>query len=168
MKNLLLLVLLAVAMSGSSQLLMSQPLIRPFTFVPTPTDSSRSDWLPALPAGAAGSHGFVRTTTSGHLEFTDGTPARFIGVSLNATACFPDSVAAIATAARLQKHGINVVRFMNFDYHSFNSASVLAPGNRSDSLSASQMKRLDWFLYQLRIRGIYSHLVLKSRNGPRR
>ncbi|MBC8145483.1 MAG: carbohydrate binding domain-containing protein [bacterium] len=148
--------------------LSAQPLIRPFTFVPTPGDSTLSAWLPSLPPGAAGSHGFVRSNASGHLEFTDGTPARFTGVSLLAAACFPDSTSAIAIAARLQKHGVNLVRFVNIDYNNFNSASVLATGTKSDSLSAAQMKRLDWFLHHLRARGIYAHLVLKSRNAPRR
>jgi hypothetical protein len=146
----------------------AQPLIQPFDFVMPSYDSTHSDWLPPVSTEAAGAHGFVRVSGDGHLEFTDGTPVRFAGVSIIASACFPDSVGALATAARLQKLGINLVRFNYFDYSNSNGASTLAPGNRSDTLSASQMKRLDWFLYQLKQRGIYAHLVLKSRNAPRR
>jgi hypothetical protein len=145
----------------------AQPLLRPFTFVIPNGDSSRSQWLPALPSEIAGARGAVRVGALGHLEHGDGTPARFVGVSLATTACFPDSASAIAVAMRLQKLGVNLVRFIYFDYHNYGSASVLAAGNRSDTLSPAQMKRLDWFIHQLRSRGIYSHLVLKSRNGPR-
>lgn len=168
MKRLLLLATLATSIVVVSTRLEAQPLIRPFTFVLTPGDSSRSAWLPSSQQSAAGSHGFVRKSAAGHLEFTDGTPARFTGVSLIASACFPDSASAIAVASRLQKHGVNLVRFVYFDYHNFTSASILAPGTRSDSLSVPQMKRLDWFIHQLRLRGIYTHFVLRSRNGPRR
>ena len=46
--------------------------------------------------------------------------------------------------------------------------STIAAGTRSDTLSPSQMRRLDFFLYQLKQRGIYAHFVVKSLNAPRR
>jgi hypothetical protein len=145
----------------------AQPLYQPFDFVMPTYDSSGSAWLPQLEAEPAGAHGFVGVS-GGHLHFTDGTPARFIGASIVLGAVFPDSIGAITTAARLRKLGINIIRFDYFDYHNSNSLSTLAPGNRSDTLSATQMAKLDWFLYQLKRQGIYTHFVLKSRNGPRR
>ncbi len=112
--------------------------------------------------------GWLRSTSAGGFTWANGTPARFVGVSIIASACFPDSLGAIATARRLRKMGVNLVRFDYFDYHNSNTASTLAPGNKGDTLSASQMDRLDWFLYQLKINGIHAHFVLKSRGGPRR
>lgn len=147
--------------------LCAQPLIRPFTFVIPSGDTARSSWLPSMPEEIAGSRGLVRVGSGGHLEFADGTPARFVGVTVTYTACFPDSSSAIAVAARLQKLGVNLVRFLYFDFHNWSGASVLAAGNRSDTLSPAQMRRLDWFLYQLSLRGIHAHFVLKSRNAPR-
>jgi hypothetical protein len=145
----------------------AQPLYGPFNFVMPTYDSSRSAWLPGLPEEPAGAHGFLRAA-GGHLEFSDGTAARFVGAGIIASACFPDSIGALATARRLRKLGVNMVRFDYFDYSNSNGASTLAPGNRSDSLSPTQMARFDWFLYQLKQNGIYSHFVLKSRNAPRR
>lgn len=146
----------------------AQPLVKPFTFVLPTYDSTRSVWFPQLPPDDIDARGFLRTLSDGHLGFADGARARLVGTSLTGTACFPDSATAITTAAHMRKLGINMVRFIYFDYHNFDGASTLAPGFRSDTLSPSQMKRLDWFLYQLKANSIRSHFVLKSRNGPRR
>lgn len=159
--------LVIVSLLACSDRIGAQPLIRPFTFVMPSYDSTQSDWLPVLPAERAGARGPVRTTSDGHLELGDGTPIRFVGVTMITSSCFPDSASAIGIAARLRKLGVNLVRFAYFDYHNANGASMLAPATRSDTLSASQMKRLDWFIHKLAENGIYSHLVLKSRNAPR-
>lgn len=149
-------------------LLEAQPLVNSFPLVLPSYDSTRSAWLPQMPAEDIDVRGFLRTLPDGHLGYGDGTRARFVGAGMIATACFPDSAAAIATANRLRKLGVNMVRFDYFDYHNFDAASTLAPGRLSDTLSPSQMKRLDWFLYQLKRNGIRAHFVVKSRNGPRR
>ncbi len=146
----------------------AQPLVQPFDIVLPSYDSSGSAWLPELPIEDIDRRGFLEASADGHLQWPDGTRARFVGVSLINSACFPDSIDAIATARRLRKLGVNMVRFNYFDHINSNSASALAPGNRSDTLSASQMKKLDWFLYQLKQNGIRAHFVVKSRNTPRR
>lgn len=147
---------------------LAQPLIKPFPFVMPSYDSTRSEWLPAMPVEDVTEQGFLTVGPDGHLRWSDGTRARFMGASVIQSACFPDSVTAIVTAARLRKLGVNMLRFNYFDYHNSNSLSTLAPGTRSDTLSPTQMGRLDWFLYQLKRNGIHAHFVLKSRNGPRR
>lgn len=162
-----LLFLLAI-LSISCLRLPAQTLVDPFVFVMPTYDSTHASWLPQPATDTAGAHGFVKVGSDGHLAFEDGTSARFIGVTISNSACFPDSLGAIATAARLAKLGVNMVRFDYFDWSSSDGASILAPGTRSDTLSPSQMKRLDWFLHQLGRRGIYAHLVLKSRNAPRK
>jgi hypothetical protein len=133
-----------------------------------PTDDSvRSEWLPQAPVEIAGSHGFLKASDNGHLEFTDGTPVRFTGTGMLFKSCFPDSLTAIATAKRLRKLGINMVRFDYMDYNYYEPYSTIATGTRSDTLSPSQMRRLDFFIYQLKQQGIYTHFVLKSLNTPR-
>ncbi|MBS1911976.1 MAG: carbohydrate binding domain-containing protein [Bacteroidetes bacterium] len=146
----------------------AQPLVDSFPFTIPSYDSTYSDWLPAMPVQDVDSLGFLHTSPDGHLAWADGSRARFVGANLIASACFPDSATAILAAGHMRKLGINMVRFVYFDYHNSDGATTLAPGNRSDSLSPSQMKRLDWFLYQLRRNGIHVHFVLKARNGPRR
>lgn len=160
------LLLLCVATSA-----FAQALVDPFPLVLPTWDSTASDWLPQPSGAVAGSHGFVRASENGHLEFSDGTAARFNGVNIIGSGCFPDSIGAIATARRLRKFGVNLVRFNYFDYHNNTGASTIAAQNNQtrkfDSLSPTQMARLDWFLYQLKLNGIYAHFVLKSRQGPR-
>ncbi len=146
----------------------AQPLVTPFTFVIPSNDSTATQWLPSVPIDNINAMGFLRTLPDGHLGYDDGARARFVGAGVIVTGCFPDSAAATATAAHLHKLGVTMVRFDYFDYHNYDAASTLAPGTRSDTLSASQMKRLDWFLFQLKRNGIRAHFVLKSRNGPRR
>lgn len=148
--------------------LQAQPLIKPFTFVMPSYDSLGSAWLPQMPADNVDGRGYLEISPEGRLRWPDGERARLVGVSMTGTACFPDSADAIATANRLAKLGVNIVRFVYFDYHNSNGASTLAPGNRSDTLSPNQMKKLDWFLHQLKRKGIRAHFVLKARNGPRR
>ena len=124
--------------------------------------------LPSTPVEIAGSHGFLKVSEDGHLEFTDGTPVRFTGTGMIFRSCFPDSLTAIATARRLRKLGINMVRFDYMDYNYYEPYSTIAAGTRSDTLSPSQMRRLDFFIYQLKQNRIYTHFVLKSLNTPRR
>lgn len=149
----------------------TQTLINPFPLVLPTWDSTTSDWLPQASGEVAGARGFVRVSASGRLEFSDGTAVRFNGVNIIGSGCFPDSIGAIATARRLRKFGVNLVRFNYFDYHNNAGASTIAAQNNQtrkfDSLSPTQMARLDWFLYQLKLHGIYAHFVLKSRQAPR-
>jgi len=151
----------------STSVAWSQPLAAPFDLVLPSWDSVPSPWIPMPPARNLDSLGWLKSRPGGQFQWSDGSTARFVGVSIIASACFPDSLGAVVTARRLRKMGVNLVRFVYFDYHNSNGASTLAPGTRGDTLSASQMQRLDWFLYQLKTNGIHAHMVLKSRGGPR-
>ena len=140
-----------------------------FPFSADPLDTASSPYLPGLPDGPAGTHGFLRTNEEGNLEFEDGTPVRFVGVTIGSTACFPDSLNAVAEARRLRKLGVNLVRFryMDFSYDWAAPASILNPADGFRSLAPDQARRFDWFVYQLKRNGIYTALTLLSARAPR-
>lgn len=133
-------------------------------------DTAASPYLPQLPQGPAGQHGFLKNDGKGGFVFDDGTPARFFGVTMQLTACLPDSANAIVMAARLRKLGVNLVKFEYFDF-SYDWAavySVLDATTGFRSINEVQMRKLDWFIYQLKQRGIYTALTVQAARAPRR
>ena len=133
-------------------------------------DTAASPYLPQLPQGPAGTHGFLKNDGNGGFAFDDGTPARFFGVTMQLTACFPDSADAIVMAARLRKLGVNLVKFEYFDF-SYDWAQVYSFLDQTTgfrTINETQMRKLDWFIYQLKQRGIYTGLTLQSARAPRR
>ena len=102
----------------------------------------------------AGKHGFLKVR-DGHFYFEDGKRARFWGVNIHSNrACFPTHSQAEDVAKRLAQLGCNIVRMHLLDNE--------APGgiidsnyNDSQHLSASQLEKLDYFVYQLKQNGIY-------------
>lgn len=154
-------VLLFCIISGAQ----SQPLSRPFELtIPQSGINSQELFLPKVKS--IGASDFVRIK-DGHFQTPDGKRIKFVGTSLYYTACFPDSTSAVLVASRLSSLGFNAVRFVGYDFPYWNQASILEPGNASNALSAEQMKRLDWFVYQLKLRGIYIYLPVHSHWQPR-
>lgn len=132
-------------------------------------DTAPSPLLPSLPDGPAGAQGFVRAKSDGSFTFANGDPARFFGVTMQFTACFPDSADATMIAARLRKLGVNLVRFqyMDLSYDWGQAASFLDAATGFRSLHEAQMRRFDWFFHQLKQHGIYSYFTLQSARAPR-
>lgn len=94
--------------------------------------------------------------TDGHL-YRGTERVRLFGFNITAGAQFPDRESAEKVAARLAKFGVNYVRIAQ--------NSNLAPDGWLDrttasTLDAEALGRLDYFIAQLRRRGIYVHLVL--------
>jgi hypothetical protein len=96
----------------------------------------------------------------GHFYDQTGKRVRLLGVNLAWSACFPDKKDAPVVAARLQKLGVNLVRFHNMDVG-------FAPEGIFDSnypdirhLDKDQLDRLDYFVAQLKEHGIYIDLNL--------
>lgn len=147
--------------------LRAQPLVEPFDCLLPTYDTTASPWLPTLPVEDVNALGWLHNER-GHFAWENGARARFVGVTMAGSACFPDTLDAPVVARRMGKLGVNLVRFQNFDYSNSNGASTLARGDRGDTLSETQMARLDRFLYELGRNGIHAHFVLKSRGGPRR
>ncbi|MGE3799905.1 MAG: hypothetical protein AB7H80_02680 [Candidatus Kapaibacterium sp.] len=140
-----------------------------FPFSADPLDTMSSPYLPTSFQGPAGTHGFLRANEEGNFEFEDGTPVRFVGVTISGNACFPDSVDAIAEARRLRKLGVNLVRFryMDYSYSWASTLSILNPADGFRSLAPEQARRFDWLVYQLKENGIYSAFTLLSARAPR-
>lgn len=140
-----------------------------FPFTADPRDTAAAPYLPDPYDGPAGNRGFVQADAEGNLQFADGTPVRFAGVTLSATACFPDSLAAVEEARRLRKLGVNLVRFqyMDYSYDWAAAASILDPETGFRSIRPDQARKFDWFVYQLKLNGIYSALTLMSARAPR-
>ncbi len=110
----------------------------------------------------AGKHGFV-TVRNGKLFFADGTRARFFGVSLLPPTAFVEHAEAERIADRLSKSSVNMVRFAYLDAP-LEPFGCLFDDNEDDTLhlSAENLDKLDYFIAQLKRRGIYASLELLS------
>ena len=111
----------------------------------------------------------ISVSPQGTLVNENGTRQKFIGGILINTACFPDSLQAIQMAKRFHSLGMNSIRLVNFDFPFWDQSSILIPFStqRSDALNPEQMKKFDWFVYQLHEHGIYVHLTFFTLFSPR-
>jgi hypothetical protein len=129
--------------------------------VPWDDSSATATDLSGLIPRPAGARGFVRTTPDGHLAVDDGR-IRFWGTNMTFGSAFPDKGVAATVAAHLAKFGVNMVRF-----HHMDTTDVLTGQNgiwtsidADRTIDASQLDRLDYFIAQLKERGIYSDVNL--------
>ncbi len=137
----------------------------------------RTGWFPFVPLTAirkgsaldignllntspVGKHGFIFRDRR---KFEDGTPTRFYGVTLNGPACFPDAAQATELARRLRSLGINLIRLYGLDtFESPEHCLIDASYRDTTHFSAENLKRLDYFIDQLKRNGIYSVLSVNS------
>lgn len=127
-----------------------------FTAKETPAAGTPVDVSYLLDA-PAGKHGFL-TARNGHFYFQDGTRARFWGFDIMGSECFADHSAAKLLAERLARMGVNIVRLHHMDA-SWADPNIFDPRfDDTRHLSKTSMEKLDYFLYQLKQRGIYVYL----------
>jgi hypothetical protein len=107
------------------------------------------------PAGKDGPVGI----RDGHLATADGRRFRIWGVNVTGSACFPLRADAPVVAAHLARFGVNCVRFHFLDS---NWSDSLFVKGRDDTraLDPNSMDRLDFFVAELKKRGIYTNLNL--------
>ena len=106
----------------------------------------------------AGKDGFIQAK-DGHLIKPDGERFRIWGINFTAASCFPSKEDAPVVAAHLARFGINCVRFHFLDSNW--SASVFVKGREDTrALDPKQLDRLDYFIAELKKRGIYTNLNL--------
>ncbi|HEX2951489.1 MAG TPA: carbohydrate binding domain-containing protein, partial [Armatimonadota bacterium] len=110
----------------------------------------------------AGSNGFV-VARDGHF-YTGNNRIRFLGVNFTFATTVPSHADAEGMAAHLAKFGVNCVRFHHMDYH-WDSSGILSPDGLT--LNPTQLEKLDYLIYQLKLRGIYANLNMHvSRTYP--
>ncbi len=105
----------------------------------------------------AGKDGFIRVEKD-HLVRPDGKRFRIWGVNLTGPNCFPAKEDAPLIAADLARYGVNCVRFHHMDSR---RAGFFDPA-RDDTrrLDPEKLDRLDFFVAELKKRGIYTNLNL--------
>ncbi|MGQ9575765.1 MAG: hypothetical protein ACUVUC_10640 [Thermoguttaceae bacterium] len=135
----------------------AEPVLRPF-----PVDWSAAADSPASVAflldRPAGKEGFVRAV-DGHLVGPSGRRLRLWGINITARATCPPKEAAPRLADHLARCGVNCVRFHFLDRP---APDGLIQAGRDDTraLDPAQLDRLDFFVAQLKQRGIYTNLNL--------
>jgi hypothetical protein len=131
--------------------------LQPFA-VEWPGEARSPADLSALLDAPAGKGGFIRAE-GGHLVRPGGKRLRIWGVNVSARAAFPPKEDAPLVAARLARAGINGVRFHYMDVP---SPRGLIDSRRDDTraLDADSLDRLDFFVAELKKRGIYANLNL--------
>ena len=106
-------------------------------------------------------NGFVGISQDYHFEY-DGERIRFFGASLSYDANFPDNEDAKPIAKRLAKLGVNLVRLHHMD-HAYAPQGIWHYDEEEPSktvLDTDQMAKLDYFINQLKINGIFINLNL--------
>ena len=107
----------------------------------------------------AGEDGFV-TIRDGHFVDDEGRRLRFLATNLTFAGCFPTHEQAEQVAARMAKYGINCVRFHHMD-NAYPPRGIWDKSHKDKQhLDPEQLDRLDYVIYQLKLRGIYSNLNL--------
>jgi len=131
--------------------------------VPYPVEWSREEVrspvdLSLLLEAPAGKGGFVQAK-GGHLVRPDGRRLRIWGINVSIRAAFPPKEDAPAIADRLARTGINGIRFHFMDVP---APRGILDSRRDDTraLDPGMLDRLDFFVAELKKRGIYSDLNL--------
>ena len=107
----------------------------------------------------AGQAGFVGIR-DGHFVDGAGERIRFLATNLTFGEAFPDKASAPKIAERMAALGINCVRFHHMDAH-YRPRGIWDPAYKDrQHMDSEQLDRLDWIIYQLKLKGIYTNLNL--------
>lgn len=142
---------------------------RPYFIDGTKPNTGALDFSYLLDA-PAGKHGFVKAE-NGNMVFEDGTRIKFFGTAMLREGCMPDHNTAEINAARIASAGLNLVRMHFMDgvvnVCDFGVGQTLIDYSKGNTrnLDPDALDRLDYYVYQLKIRGIYVQLdTLVGRN----
>jgi len=148
----------------------NEPLLRPLA-----SRNDTSSWKPfeayggrlqgALDASSlldapAGHRDYVRAGEDGHFYFEDGTRARFFGINIQAPQALPTHKEAEKYAERLSQWGFNLVRLHHLDAPWAERNLFDPKSNDTQHFSKDSLDRLDYFIAELKKRGIYVYLDL--------
>ena len=141
------------AASLIDDVLANAPQLNPnFTLYPASSLLDNSALLDA----PAGKHGFVQQK-NGRFVFEDGRRARFYGVNLAKETVFVDKATIEHLASLFARTGINLVRIHHID----DTTGILHPDKRGE-FHAGRLDLLDYWIAQLKLRGIYLCLDLND------
>lgn len=124
---------------------------------------SALDWKDKF-AVPAGSKGWLTVNANGKFAFPS-TPSkveRFYGANLAHYACFPSKSEAPLLAENLARLGYNAVRLHHIDYILTDPTSA-----NSTTLDPGRLDLLNFFVNELKIRGLYVSIDLHSLRKPR-
>ncbi|HDQ26270.1 MAG TPA: hypothetical protein ENN43_05930 [bacterium] len=126
-----------------------------FSFILPWNDSSKTITdLSAFVQRDIDAGGIVSVTPGGHFSTASGR-IKFWGTNMTFGANFPSASNAEQVSNRLAKYGFNCIRFHHMDM--FDIWTTLNPDR---VISPAKLERLDYFIYQLKQKGIYSNLNL--------
>ena len=114
--------------------------------------------LSSLLDAPAGADGHI-TIRDGHLVKPDGSRLRIWGINITGKACFPTKEDAPVIAAYLARHGLNAVRFHFLDSN-WGSSVFPIRGDSTRTLDPAQLDKFDFFVAELKKRGIYTNINL--------
>lgn len=131
--------------------------LRPFA-VEWPAEGQFPADVSCLLQAPAGQGGFIRSR-DGHLVRPDGTRFRIWGLNATMQAGLPSKAHAPVVAANLARRGINCIRFHFLDRLA-PVGLIAADRNDTRAFDGPQLDRLDFFIAELKRRGIYADLNL--------
>ncbi|MHC4726014.1 MAG: hypothetical protein ACYS17_02205 [Planctomycetota bacterium] len=106
----------------------------------------------------AGKDGFIQID-NGHLVKPDGERFRIWGVNFTGASCFPSKEDASTVAEHLSRFGINCVRFHFLDSN-WSASLFIKSRDDTRALDPQQLDRLDYFIAELKKRGVYTNINL--------
>lgn len=117
-----------------------------------------------LNAAPAGKNGRIVTKGGHFVEANTGKRVRFMGTNLTALSAFPTHIDAEKIAGRLAKAGFNIVRFHHLQngWDLDAGGSIWKKGRSMIEVDPAQLDKLDYFVFALKKRGIYSNLNLQT------
>ena len=132
----------------------------PFTI---PWDDAETNSVADMSGLSLGTADTWVIATNGHLQ-AGAERIRFLGVNMVFGAAFPDHAAAVSLAARLDKLGVNCVRFHHMD-NMVTPRGIFTNVPSSNpaylrTLDPGQLDKLDYFIAQLKGRGVYANINL--------
>ncbi len=131
-----------------------------FPFVMSPLDPPGASPIDLSGLNVRGTRGRI-AVEGRHFVDPQGERVRFFGTNVTFSSAFPDQKHAPALAKRLAQLGFNVVRFHHLD------ARDIWKSPAQEEFDAEKLDRMDFFIAQLKERGIYVNMNLHvSRTYP--
>lgn len=106
----------------------------------------------------AGKGGYV-TVKDAHFVKSDGSRLRLWGVNIASTSCFPPKDQAPRIAEDLARLGFNIARFHHLDAD-WGQCLFISKTNHTRAFDTNNLDRLDFFIAELKKRGIYTSLTM--------